>query len=318
MLLFLYGEDDFRSHEKLTELKNEFLQKNTSDANLSVFDFENENDSDIIGAVNAGGLFSEKKLLIIKNLISSGEKTTQDKLIDFLENKKDLKDDRNTFLIFFEKSEPRKNNKLFKFLLTNSDSQRFEKITDMKLKQWIRQKVENCRKQISDRAADKLVLYVGNDLWRLNNELEKLVNYSINKKIIEQDIELLVKEKNEANIFETIEAITSDNKKRALKFLHKQLERGDDPFYIFSMYVYQFRNLLKVGSFYFEGLIDKYEIAKQAKLHPFVVQKCLAQLPKLSLQQLKTAHKKLEKIDFQTKNGQININLALDKFIMEI
>jgi DNA polymerase III delta subunit len=84
------------------------------------------------------------------------------------------------------------------------------------------------------------------------------------------------------------------------------------------MYIYQFRNLLKVGDYYFSGLSDKYAIAKKTKLHPFVVQKNLAQLSQFSLNSLKNIYQKLEEIDYKVKNGEIEIELALDKFIMEL
>jgi DNA polymerase III delta subunit len=84
------------------------------------------------------------------------------------------------------------------------------------------------------------------------------------------------------------------------------------------MYVYQFRNLLKIGEFYWQGRRNQHEISKVAKLHPFVVQKTLGQLKNFTEQKLLRIYKKLQELDLKAKTGKIDINLALDKFVVEI
>jgi len=333
MLLFLYGEDSFRSWEKVKVIKNKFLSKDKIGSGLSVVDFEEEDGGNKLSEVaGAQGLFSLKRLIIIKNLILSGNSDDQQEALNFLKtDKKNLHASQDIVLVFWEKELPGKKSKLFKFLLTNSKKQNFEKLTGAKLSFWVLNKIQDSGGKISREALNKLIAYVGNDLLQMNNEIEKLVNYTcypeqakrvegsrMNNIITETDIDLLVKSKIEANIFETIDALASKNKKRALELLHNQMEKGDDPFYIFSMYVYQFRNLLKIGGFYFQGDFNQYEIAKVAKLHPFVVQKGIAQLRGFTLAQLKKIYKKLEQIDLQIKTGKIDIVLALDKFVVSL
>ncbi|MCD6149601.1 DNA polymerase III subunit delta [bacterium] len=355
MLLFLYGEDSFRSGEKLAGIKNKFLQKDKIGSGLSIVDFEeNGEEANLPEIAGARGLFSVKRLVIAKNLILSGTAGNQSEALNFLEsNKKNLQASQDLVLVFWEKGLPRKNNKLFKFLLANSKSQNFEKLSGGKLSAWILKRVQSLGGKISLPALNKLAAYVGSDLFQMDNEIEKLVNYvspsekglsageakvesgEKNGIITETDIDLLVKSKIKANIFETIDALASKDKKKALELLHNQLEKGDDPFYIFSMYVYQFRNLLKIGGFfaqgaapaggqgsasgrYFQGNTNQYEIAKLAKLHPFVAQKGIAQLRGFTLAQLKKIYKKLGEIDFQIKTGKVDIILALDKFVVGI
>jgi len=340
MILFLYGNDNFRSWGKAVAIKNKFLRKDKIGSGLSIVDFEENNEriklSEIAGVQ---GLFSSKRLVVIKNLILSGTSGDQQEVLDFLKTgAKNIQASQDTVLVFWEKELPRKNNKLFKFLLANSKNQNFEKLSGGKLSAWALKRIQNLGGKISQPALNKLIIYVGNDLLQMNNEIEKLTSYvscskyhvaSIKGKNIEnqllkerqiqeQDVNLLVKSKIEANIFETIDALASRNKKIALKLLHDQLEKGDDPFYIFSMYVYQFRNLLKIGGFYFQGNTNQYEIAKAAKLHPFVAQKGIAQLRGFTLIQLKKIYKRLGELDLQIKTGKIDIVLALDRFVVSI
>jgi DNA polymerase-3 subunit delta len=172
--------------------------------------------------------------------------------------------------------------------------------------------------KISQPALDKLILYTGADTDVLDKEIQKLVNFSAGKMIAEKDVEELVKADLDNNIFATIDALGRNDKKLALQLLHRHLEKGDDPFYIFSMFVYQFRNLLKVADFKEKGILDERQISQMAKLHPYVVKKSLAQVRNLSFQKLKKIYQKLGEIDFQAKTGKIDIKLALDKFVAEL
>jgi len=315
MLVFLYGNDTFRSNEKINALRKDFLNENTSNASSSVFDFsESSSFEELYPILMREGLFSSKKLVIVKNIINDSDKSVQNKMFEHLENNK-LSDD--IILIFWEKGEPRKNNKLFKLLLSKSENKNFEKLSGMQLTDWIKKEFKNRKVDIGNQALNKLVNFVGDDLFQMKNEIDKLSNFSGEQSINEKDIDLIVKSKVEANIFETIEAIGNSDKKKALELFQNQLEQGDDPFYIFSMYIYQFRNLLKIGSFYFDGINDKAIIAKETKLHPFVVQKGLYQLNNFSLKKLKIIYRQFEDIDSDVKTGKLGIEEAILTFIVK-
>lgn len=317
MILFLYGEDDFRSGEKLAEIKNEFLKKNGSGTILSVFDFEEDVKGNVVADVlSAGGLFGDKKIVIVKNLMVDGKTEKQANILEILERRKNLAKDEDTLLVFWENGAPRKNGKLFKYISLVGKAESFEKLSSVALENWIRDGVKKANGKISYEATKKLATYAGNDLFLLGNEIEKLVNYT--KEIEGEHIDLLTNSKIESDIFQTIESLSSGNKKDAISLLHRQLEKGDDPFYIFSMYVYQFRNLLKIAGLYFSGLRDEYAIAKEAKLHPFVVKKGLAQVRKIDLKKLKNIYRNLADLDLKIKTGKIDIVLALDKFVAEM
>ncbi|HBO16404.1 MAG: polymerase III protein [Candidatus Moranbacteria bacterium GW2011_GWE2_35_2-] len=317
MIIFLYGDDDFRSGEKLAEIKIEFLKKNGSGTILSVFDFEDEAKENVIADVlSARGLFGDKKIVIVKNLMVDGKTEKQVNILEILNKIKYLEKDEETLLIFWEKGLPRKNGKLFKYIFSVGKVESFEKLSTVALENWIKDRVKKANGKISSEAEKKLIAYVGNDLFLLGNEIEKLVNYT--KEIEEEHIDLLTNSKIESDIFQTIESLVNGNKKDAINFLHRQLEKGDDPFYIFSMYVYQFRNLLKIAGLYFSGLSNEYAIAKETKLHPFVVKKGLAQVRMMDIKKIKSIYRNLAEIDLKVKTGKIDINLALDKFVVEL
>ena len=64
--------------------------------------------------------------------------------------------------------------------------------------------------------------------------------------------------------------------------------------------------------------MNEMAIAKETKLHPFVVKKGLAQGRNFSFEGLKNIYQKLADLDQQVKTGRMEIKLALDKFIVEL
>ena len=322
-MIFLYGDDIFRSRRKLLEIKQKYAKSDKSGSGLSVFDCEEEKSAGekIINVMNTGNLLAPKRLLIVKNGLTFLSDEEQDKILNYLEkNKKNVENDKNTVAIFWEGGMPKKNNKLFKFLDKNSKKQNFEKLTGIKLAQWALKilKEINPLAKISKSALDKLTAYCAENNFLLFHEMQKLANYAENEMINEAEVELLVKANLGGNIFRTIDALGTGDKKEALKLLHNHLEKGDDPFYLLAMFSHQFRNMLKVADLKENENMNEYEISKTAKLHPFVVKKSLAQIRNFPLAHLKEIYRRLSELDLKVKTGKIDIKLALDKFIAEL
>ena len=100
-------------------------------------------------------------------------------------------------------------------------------------------------------------------------------------------LNVLVKSKIDTDIFKTVDALARGDKKTALKLLHDHLESGEDPFYLLSMYFYQFRNLVKVKPLA-EKNMSPAEITSKLKMHPFVARKSLEQAQEFFLGETKS------------------------------
>ena len=249
MIIFLYGEDDFRSNRKLAEIKQKFLENNP-DGMSGLFDFSEPGAkiSELIVKLASGGLFSRKKLVIVKNIIQNKTAMESRELLDFLE-KAEKEEAKDLTLVFWEKEKINKKLRLAKFLFKKAKKQEFGLLDGVKLMNWIVGEIREIKASvvsISPKAAEKLSVFVGNDLSLLSKEIEKLVAYKSKGEISEKDVELLVKSKIDTDIFKTIDSLARQDKKTAVGFLHDHLNSGEDPFYLLSMYFYQFRNLLKV------------------------------------------------------------------------
>lgn len=323
MIIFLYGEDSFRSSQKTKEIKERFLVVDKAGSGLSIFNHEASRGMvkkilDVLGTPN---LLAPKRLVIIRDFLEAAGEEEKDELIGYLKkHEKAIQSDNDLVLVFEESGQPKKNGKLYKLLLKISKSQSFEKLTGTKLDQWIVKRIGEIDPSggISKGALAKLIVSVGSDTGSLDKEIQKLVNFADGKMIQEEDVESLVKANIDTNIFNTIDAIANNDKKGALRLLQNHLANGEVPFQIFAMFVYQFRNLLKVADLKEQCYGNEQAIAKAAGLHPYVVKKSLNQLRNFSLPKLKDIYGRLGDLDSRMKTGQIDARLALDKFIAEL
>ena len=127
----------------------------------------------------------------------------------------------------------------------------------------------------------------------------------------------MVRPKIETDIFKTIDAISSKNKREALKLIHQHLEKGDSPLYLLSMITFQFRNLLII-----KNLLDNQKsysfILEKSQLHPLIVKKGYLLAKKFKIEELKKIYQKISQIDYEIKIGKIEPETALDLLIAEI
>jgi DNA polymerase-3 subunit delta len=220
-------------------------------------------------------------------------------------------------LVFWEGEKLKKSGQLYNLLRKIAKRQEFELLEGAKLKNWVIGEIKKTGREnvsLSPAVIDKLIVFVGNDLNLLSREIEKLAVYKNKGEITEKDIELLVKSKIDTDIFKTVDALARGDKKTALKLLHGHLNSGEDPFYLLSMYFYQFRNLVKLKPLA-EKNMPQSEIASKLKMHPFVVRKSVDQVRNFSWKKLKFLYEALCETDFESKTGKTDIELALDKFI---
>jgi DNA polymerase-3 subunit delta len=319
MIIFLYGPDTFRSRQKLNEIIERYKKIHKSGLNLKFFEGEELKFEDLKDEFQQSSMFKEKKLVVLTNFFSN-----------LVFKERFLKEGKNfvnsvDIILFYEKNPIPEKDSLFHFLIKNAKSQEFKLLAGQKLKNWVKKEFLNYGIEINQEALEKLISFVGNDLWQMENEIKKLAAYKtghnqvttltkVCPEIKKEDVELLVKPKIETDIFKTIDAIASKNKKEALKLLRAHLEKGDSPLYLFSMINFQFRNVLIV-----KDLIERNLSPHDSNyLRPYLVKKIIPFLEKFSLSKLKKIYQKLFQLDLAIKTGKISPEVAIDLLITEI
>jgi len=320
MLIFLYGPDTFSSQQKLKSLKEKFIAEvDKSALNLETIDGIKLDINKFRASVLAEAFLAKKRMVIIENLFLKPQKKICHEIL------KTLNEIKNQNIIIFWDQEVKVKKAgesclvLYEKLSKEKYSQKFELLTEPALRKWIVAKVKKEKGEITPQAINILVDWVGNDLWQMNSEIDKLLAFCKNKAIDEKAVSLLTKSKLEENIFELTDALGHKNKARALKLISDQLQSGTPETVLLAKITWQFKNLLLVKSLAEKDLTyASNQIASQLSLHPYVVKKSLGQVRNFSLDDLKKIYNQLLTIDFSIKTSQVGaetlFNLLVSKY----
>lgn len=306
MIYFLFGQDTYRSRQKLKEIVEEYKKRHQSGLNFIKINSDEKDLDDFKQNIETVSMFDEKKLIVVEEVFQQPE-YFQEELLNYLKKRK-ISNDKDLIVVFWDE-EIKPENKLFQFLKKKAKTQEFKLLQPHKLREWIKKYIKEQDGNIDNRAVETLIEYVGSDLWRMANELDKLVSYKIRDtkyEIRAKDIEKLVKPEIDVNIFNIIDSLGQKNKKQALRLIHDYFKKGESESYLLNRFVYQFRNLIKVKS---DGKLD---------MHPFVIKKTQSQARNFSLDELKKIYCKLLEVDLNIKTGKMDTRTALELFVTEL
>ena len=306
MLSLIYGQDIYRSLSYLNGIIGDHMESRQNSLNLKQFDLKKDEYEDFQNEFQSISMFTGLKMMVLKGAFSN-----ETFKVNFLKNQKkflSLKD----IILFFEEGQIAQSDKFLKFFQKYGKVQEFNFLEGTKLKDWAQKAFLGYKAKISPSALERLINYIGNDLWQFSNEIVKLASYKKGERIEIEDIEKMSQPKIEIDIFKTIDAIAEKNKKKALSLIYKHIEKGDSPLYLLSMINFQFRNLLLMKTQGYGRINPKLGI------HPFVARKALSQAQKFSLEELKRIYNKIFQFDISIKTGKIDAQSAVDLFVAEI
>ena len=87
MLIFLYGEDTFRSCQKLEELKNKFIHSvDPRKENISIVNGANILWADLNQTLSASSLLVNKRMIIVKDIFSNKSVIIFEQILNYFQN----------------------------------------------------------------------------------------------------------------------------------------------------------------------------------------------------------------------------------------
>lgn len=168
--------------------------------------------------------------------------------------------------------------------------------------------------EISPADARMLIDRVGGNQQMLQNELDKLVAFAPH--ITAQTIEQLTDRLPQSTIFELLDAAFAGKTERAMALYAEQRALKVEPQAIIAMLAWQLHILVVVKA----GATTRSpeEIAKMAKLNPFVVRKSQGLVRSLALNRLRDLVGDLLSIDRRLKRSSIDADDTVQLFLLGI
>ena len=307
-IYLLYGEEAYL--KKL--YKNRFVKAMVPEGdtmNYRYFEGKNTNPKEIIDLAETLPFFAERRLIVLEN--TGFLKNATPELAEYLKNMPET-----TYMIFVE-SELDKRGKLYKAIKEKGHIVELKRQDEKTLIRWILGMAKKEKLQMSEAAVRYLLAKTGNDMENLGQELEKLFCYCMNHtEITATDIDEICTTQIGNHIFDMVDAVAAKEQKKALDYYYDLLTLKEPPMRILYLLVRQFKLLMEVKDLLRRGF-DKSQIAKEAKLHPFVAGKYMQQCRAFSTEELKGILEEAADTEEQVKTGRLNDRMSVELFIVK-
>jgi DNA polymerase III subunit delta len=191
------------------------------------------------------------------------------------------------------------------------------------LQGWVAEQFKLRGAAVDADACRLLLELVGNDLYELASEIDKLTTWAAGDGVTEAEVETLVAPRAESPAFVLTDAWGARDVAGVLRAAERMLERSGDPrsrtiprvVGSLTSHIARIRACQQLDA---EGVPSK-EAASRLKMHPFYVQKLYAQARNYSPEELQGVTLRLADLDHALKGGSRLANdLELERALVEI
>ena len=305
----IYGPDKSLINKEYNKI---IKSLNVEENSIIKYDINENNLKDIIEDANMINLFGDKKIIKINDadMFNKDNIKNTDLLVEYFENYNE-----KTIMIFIYNGEKIDNKKKITKLINKIGKVIFLDKKNIKLDNYIKEYIEKEGYKISNQDINYLITKVGTNIDNITNELDKLLLYKIEDKIInKQDIEDIAITNNEDTIFSLIDAIRENNLSKSLSLYNEFINQNYDPLTILIMIANQYRLLYQVKVLSETKTQD--QIATYLEIHPYRVKLARSNSYYFSEELLLKYLNTLSNIEIKIKSGEIDKNLALEMFII--
>jgi DNA polymerase-3 subunit delta len=329
MILLFHGDEEFGKSERIAALRTGLGE--FDDINTTELDGRSATWQEIQHHCDVPPFLGEYRLVIVSNLLSrlAGSKSKGGKkptgastdyiawLVDYLPTLPET-----TQLVFSEDKRLPKSHPVLKTVAKLGERGEVVEFSSPSLKgreltRWVENHAKRKDVKLAGGVADDLARFIGPNLRLIDSEMEKLAVYAGDRTVRSEDVRLLVPYAQDASIFDMVDALGHRRTAQAFRLLAQLRNEGAHPLYLLTMIVRQYRILIQVKELMQHGL-DRDNIAKKIKLHPFPTKKAMAQARQYSSQQLGSIYDRLLDTDVAIKTGRMEANLALDILVVEL
>lgn len=306
----IYGVDKYLIDKEIDKI----IKKNKIDNNSIIKYSLNEDSIDnILEDANTFNLFSDTKLIIVNdaNIFTSSNDILTDKIINYLNNY-----NNKSYLVFTLLSDKIDNRKKITKVMSDKGN-----IINLNKKEvdtnYIISYLKENGYQINMSDARMILNKVGNNLFSINNELDKLMLFKLEDKVIDKNsIDLLINENIDSSLFALVDSITNKDKDKMLKLYHECLLESD-PIMIINMLANKYILLYQVKRLISDGYSDD-KIAKELEVHPYPVKLARNMCYSYSVKEILDIILKLANLDKDIKLGNVNGEVGLEFLLLSI
>lgn len=296
-IYLFYGEEKYDLEQRVEKIKKEF---DNLEVGLNLFYITKDNVDELSSCLQGVTFFGSSKLIIIKDT----------KLKFNVELLKDLDEDIKVIII--EDSVDKRISE-YKFLSKIADCVEFKYMDEKQMVQYIMQILKKYGIEISLENAQYMQSVCGEDKSNIINELQKLVIYLDDEKIVTKEIIDKVCSKTlSAKIFDVLSQIVNRKREKAIVMLDELLKQKEP---IVKIYIMLYKQIKQMYMIKYMKEKNQNDIAKSLGIHPFVYKNLSRSCDMYTLDELKQIIYEFDEYDKKTKIGEMDFEVGLKKII---
>lgn len=216
-IYFLNGEEPYYIDKIVDYISEHVLEESEKDFNQTVLYAKDSPPINVVDSATRLPMMAERQVVIVKEAQEYKNSSQWEVFEKYFESPAP-----DTILVFAYKYKKfDKRSKIYKILKKNAVIFESTGVKEWQLGTWVKDYLKEKNHKISDKAVALLVEFIGNDLGRISNELEKLFilvdeGDQINEKHIETNIGI----SKDYNVFELVNAVMEKDSKKALRIVN--------------------------------------------------------------------------------------------------
>ena len=328
MLHILIGEDDFSIRQALEEIKKTIGDATALMSNTTVLEGKQVTPEQLRSACETVPFLAEKRLVIVEGLLErfgTGNRTGRRKSSKKNGQPEEYQTiaDAVTGLPEFTElvilgGAVKSSNPLLRALAAAGEVRTFPRLKQKQLEPWVARRVKAAGGSISPQAVTLLIRFVGNDLWVMANEVDKLTLYAGGRQIEEEDIRTVVSYAQEASVFAMVDAVMEFRGGAAQSLYQQLLHQGVTPAQPLVMLARQVKINYQLKEMRGQRKTRAEIQNKLGLTNDFVLRKAWDQAERYSPARLREMYHKLLETDVAIKTGKMEDEVALNVLIAEL
>ena len=264
-IYFLMGEEPYYIDRISEYIERNVLAEDEKGFNQMVLYGRDVSIEDIVGNAKRFPMMAERQVIIVKE--AQDLSRTIEKLASYVENPQPT----TVLVVNYKYKKIDKRKALYKALKKGSIVFESKKLYENQVADWIRRVLAGKQYSIAPKAAQMLVEFLGTDLSKINNELEKLqIILPSDTQITPEHIEENIGISKDYNNFELRKAVGERNVLKAHQIAHYFAENPkDNPMVVTVTLLFNFFSQL----LHYHGLQDKSprSVASALRINPYFV-----------------------------------------------
>ena len=321
----LYGPEDYLIEEEIQKLLDRTLSQKERGLNFHLFSGEEHGSQEIVQTAQTIPMFSQYRFVLVREADHMDEKNVET-LTEYIR-----KPSFSTCLVLHgqttglwkkHRKEIEKAGKVIEYT----------RLKGRALISWMKNRMKEKGKILSDEAANYLMEVVGDHLYNLDNALEKVfLSVGENRTVELSDMEEITSEVKASTVFDLTDAIGHQNLEKALGILEKAMESkailfrkeeegsksGDPVPLLLSMMARQYWSMLVIKQMSSQRR-DAEDLARALGTSPWNIKKMIDQGRNFSEASLREGIQKCHQADLAIKRNRGPKDLLMEKLVIDL